>query len=134
MKKFVLVAMATVFSASSSFAATYAYTCYPAKTNSGFESIIKVTVNSKRATIKDDENGIDSVAKRNTDYHPRKANANMLMYDGFDSGESYQTEMLVDRSLLTGGLPLKRGGNGGVVKVRARGEGYFSGSFLCVDE
>jgi hypothetical protein len=130
MNKFVLLALSLV--STSSFAATYSYTCFPAKNNdNGYSEVLTMKISPKKVTVIGKEMGTES-GDVNPNYRPQKANVNMVQYLGIGAGDEYSSELMAEDVLLEGGKKLKNGGYGGSMKMRARGEGYFFGSYLCV--
>ncbi len=123
MKRFIVLAFIV---STSAFARSYDYDCYSyyynGDTSSSGTMTLSVNPRTAKADIVEEEWDNNLGGKLNTNYQSR----------GNIPFVKFGNELIVEKSLLTGGRRLKDGNWGGFARVEGQAEGgFFQYKFIC---
>ena len=120
-----MIALSITVLSTSAYAddSAYLYNCEVLKADAssvGNESIT-ISIEGQTSLTLSDRAGTFKLAEG---YNPHQANQNYVEFAGVTDADGYANEVIVPKKMLTGA-------EDGFVRIRARGEGYFSARYRC---
>ena len=122
MKRFIVLAMLV---STSAFARSYEYDCYSYYWNGyeGEKGTMSLSVNARTAAADINEESWDDLGGKIDSSYRSRGNVPYVKYGN---------ELIVEKSLLTGGRRLRDGNWGGFARVEGEAEGgFFQYKFIC---